>query len=411
MNLPAPTRLAKGIGPALDGGGLPPIGAMIWESGGDFPQLTLNATRLSGNIAEMARYVSRRGARLAPHGKTAMSPEIAQMQLDAGAWAITAASPAQLRVYRAAGFSRLLLANELVEPNAIAWLQDESDRDPGFECYVGVDSAAGLALLRRDGGVGEIRVLIEVGHPGGRTGARSAVAARELVLAAQATPGIRVAGLTAYEGTLGGEPTPETLAEVRRFSRELGELAERLRGESLLPADSIVSIGGSAFFDEALAGLGEGGVAASRIVLRSGAYATHDDLHYREVTPSARNSPDAPRFLPAITIWAPVLSRPEPGLALLLCGRRDVGFDEGLPLVRGARRRDGSGERALAGAEVAQLADQHAFLRLPADAELEVGDLVELGISHPCTTLDRWCAIPLVDDEHRILSLIRTFFS
>ena len=207
MNLPAPTRLAKGIGPALDGGGLPPIGAMIWESGGDFPQLTLNATRLSGNIAEMARYVSRRGARLAPHGKTAMSPEIAQMQLDAGAWAITAASPAQLRVYRAAGFSRLLLANELVEPNAIAWLQDESDRDPGFECYVGVDSAAGLALLRRDGGVGEIRVLIEVGHPGGRTGARSAVAARELVLAAQATPGIRGAGLAAYAGTLGREPT------------------------------------------------------------------------------------------------------------------------------------------------------------------------------------------------------------
>jgi len=411
MNLPTPTALAKGIGPSLDDAGSPPIGDTIWEAGGDFPQLTLNAAHLSGNIAAMAGYVSAHGARLAPHGKTAMSPEIAQMQLDAGAWAITAASPAQLRVYRAAGFSRLLLANELVEPNTISWLQRELDRDRSFECYVGVDSPAGLALLRRDAGDREIQALIEVGHPGGRTGTRDAAATRGLVQAARTIPGVRVAGLTAYEGTLGGEPTAETLVDVRRFARELGELATQLRAEELLPQDFIVSIGGSAFFDEALAGLRDGAVAAERIVLRSGAYATHDDLHYREVTPSARNSPGAPRLSPTITIWAPVLSRPEPGLALLLCGRRDVGFDEGLPLVRGARHRDGSGARALPGATVTSLADQHAFLSLPADAGLEVGDLVELGISHPCTTLDRWGAIPLVDDEQRILGLIRTFFS
>jgi D-serine deaminase-like pyridoxal phosphate-dependent protein len=56
------------------------------------------------------------------------------------------------------------------------------------------------------------------------------------------------------------------------------------------------------------------------------------------------------------------------------------------------------------------LSDQHAFMQLPADAVLDPGDLVGLGISHPCTTLDKWRVIPVVDDDDRVTDVVHTFF-
>ena len=56
--------------------------------------------------------------------------------------------------------------------------------------------------------------------------------------------------------------------------------------------------------------------------------------------------------------------------------------------------------------------DQHAYLRFAADATdaPQVGDLVGCGISHPCTTFDKWRALFTVDDDYRVTGAIRTFF-
>jgi D-serine dehydratase len=55
--------------------------------------------------------------------------------------------------------------------------------------------------------------------------------------------------------------------------------------------------------------------------------------------------------------------------------------------------------------------DQHAYLRLGADdAGLQVGDRVALGISHPCTTFDKWRWMALVDDDWRIVDALVTWF-
>lgn len=418
---PPDLTLTKGLGPALalDSTGGAVIGTSLFADDRDFPQLSLSATALAHNIAAMAAYAAARGVRLAPHGKTAMSPELAHAQIDAGAWGITAATPAQLRVYRRFGIQRLFLANQLVEPAAIAWLRAELAGDSAFECLVTVDSEAGLRLLATSGHDGDasrpIDVMLEFGNAGGRTGVRTPAQLRELARAAADTPGVRIAGVTNYEGTLGGASPAETADRVRGFATELATTIVALETEGLLPAHCPVSIGGSAYFDEAIAGLRSGGVDATRIVLRSGAYLTHDDGLYGRVSPSQRGIAETPVLVPAITVWAPVLSVPEPGLAILLCGRRDVGFDQDLPVVRGARHRDGSRPRQFAGT-LTQLADQHAFMSFDAeqigsDNVPAVGDLIELGISHPCTTLDRWGLVPIVDDDSRVRELIRMYFS
>ncbi len=59
---------------------------------------------------------------------------------------------------------------------------------------------------------------------------------------------------------------------------------------------------------------------------------------------------------------------------------------------------------------VSALDDQHAYLRLPEDSPLAPGDLVCMGISHPCTTFDKWRVIPVLDDDDRVIDAIHTFF-
>jgi D-serine deaminase-like pyridoxal phosphate-dependent protein len=59
---------------------------------------------------------------------------------------------------------------------------------------------------------------------------------------------------------------------------------------------------------------------------------------------------------------------------------------------------------------VTRLDDQHAYISVPPGADLAPGDLLCLGISHPCTTFDKWRAIPVVDDENRVTDVVHTFF-
>ena len=159
----------KGFGPLATAGlpmaglvaGLPVAGGVVTAAGlaaarpalhaagFTYPLLTLRESALANNIEAMAAYCDRAGVALAPHGKTAMSPELAARQLVHGAWGITVATIGQLRTYRAFGFPRLLLANELVDEAGIAWLAAELAADPGFEAYCYVDSLDGVAILDR----------------------------------------------------------------------------------------------------------------------------------------------------------------------------------------------------------------------------------------------------------------------
>src|ERR1700744_5410252 len=121
----------------------------LHEAGFTYPLLTLRESALEQNLAAMAAFCAAAGVELAPHGKTAMSPELAARQLAHGAWGITVATIGQLRTYRTFGFARLLRASEIVDQDGIPWLAAELAAAPGFEAYCYVDSLAGVAILDR----------------------------------------------------------------------------------------------------------------------------------------------------------------------------------------------------------------------------------------------------------------------
>jgi D-serine dehydratase len=394
----------------------------LTKAGLVFPLLTLRESALAGNLAAMAGYCARAGVALAPHGKTAMSPELAARQLAHGAWGITVASIGQLQTYRAFGFPRLLLANELTDTAGIAWLAAELAADPGFEAYCYVDSLDGVAILdrvlRRHPAGRPLPVLVEIGHAGGRTGCRTDEQALDVARAAQASGTLTVAGVAGYEGTLGGPGgraappraggsrgvvPPGVIREVTAFCRRLRGLADVL-GEG--PGPRIATAGGSAYFDVVTRELTAGGAVPVQVIVRSGAYLTYDHGFYGTASPAGRGAPGAPALRPALELWAQVLSRPEPGLALLGAGRRDAGFDMGLPVPLRVLGRDTSTD----GWSITGLNDQHAFLRLDAGAELRPGEVVGLGISHPCTTLDKWRVLVVLNDDDLVIDIVHAFF-
>ena len=217
------------LAPGLTAARLATARPALHAAGFTYPLLTLRETALAGNLEAMAAYCARAGVALAPHGKTAMSPELGARQLAHGAWGITVATIGQLRTYRAFGFPRLLLANELVDEAGIAWLAAELAADPGFEAYCYVDSRDGVAILDRvltaSPAGRRLPVLVEIGHAHGRTGCRTDEQALDVAKAAAATGTLQVAGVAGDEGSIGASDGAQRLGLVTSFCRRLRALA------------------------------------------------------------------------------------------------------------------------------------------------------------------------------------------
>lgn len=383
------------------------------------PLVTLDEDALDHNIRTMAEWVAGQGLLLAPHGKTPMAPQFYRRQLAAGAWAITAANASQLRVYRAFGVSRILLANQLVDAAALAWLTEQLNTDPDFEFLCWADSVRGVELLAQGlAGVSRpVEVLVELGAPHGRTGARDAATARAVAEAIAASPVLRLAGAGGYEGAVAHGDVRTASATVHGYLRGMCALLAELQADGFF-ADAervVLTAGGSAWPDlvaEAFTEFAPTWAGPTLLpVLRSGAYLTHDDGFYRGITPFG---PDArlsgtTALKPALHGWAQVTSKPEPTLALLTAGKRDFPYDEGMPEPQ-LRRRDGE-VTELTGCEITKLNDQHAFLQLAREDQVQVGDWVRLGLSHPCTTFDKWQLLPvLAADGETVVDFVRTYF-
>lgn len=396
---------AKGLPPRAHGLRLSQLaGAGLHLSDLPTPVFTITQDALAHNEKTVFGWAAEQGVLLAPHGKTTMAPALWQRLLDAGAWGISVATPWQVGVAVEAGVQTIFLCNDLADAKAAAGIRDALDADPELRVLCWTDSVDTVQRLADvfAGAQHPLDVLVELGGAGGRTGARTLEAGLDVAHAIAAADGLRLAGVGGYEGAVGPDRSAESLARVDGFLRSLVGLHDRLVAEGAYEDGTrpVLSAGGSAFPDRAVAILRERRDEAD-IVLRSGAFQIHDDGHYTHMSPFGRDVDTEP-LRSAMHVWARVLSRPEPELALLDAGRRDVPFDIDLPMPQ-----------TVAG-EVTALNDQHAFLALDAGTELAVGDVVRLGLSHPCTAFDKWRVALLIDDpdaaDPRVIGAVATCF-
>jgi D-serine dehydratase len=318
----------------------------------------------------------------------------------------------------------VVLANQLVGRAATAGILDLLRGDPGFDFYCLADSVANVAALaeasRAAGLERPIKLLLEGGYVGGRTGVRTLADGLAVARAiAAAAPRLELVGVEGFEGIIAGSDDADTERKVAGFLDFLVELAAAALAENLFAAGPLLlSAGGSAFYDMvverfAAARLGR----PVEIVIRSGCYLTHDSVLYQAAfrrlldrSATARRLGDG--LQPALELWAYVQSRPEPTRAIVGFGKRDCSYDAGLPKPLCWHRPGAATPPLPLGADyrIVAVNDQHGYLDLPAGAPLAVGDMIGFGIGHPCLTFDKWQLLPIVDDDYRVIDAIRTFF-
>ena len=398
------------------------VGSQRWNlMAGDLPlpAAVLRRDLLSANSAWMSGFLTANGLSIAPHGKTTMSPQLYALQHQAGAWAITVATSQQLAVLRHFGFPRAILANQPVGKASInACFACLTSGEP-FDLIVLADSAAGIAALA-DGAqrAGTLRqplgVLVELGFPGGRTGARKKEDAVDLARLVAKTPGLELRGIECFEGMLSNTTAVDALLD------DVLSVAEAVCAEGIIEPGRpvILSAGGSAFYDR-VGERFENARLGNRPILkliRSGCYLTHDSIGYKQQ--HERMLRETNLKLPpgqlqaALEVWAYVQSRPEPGKAILTVGKRDISHDSAPPQPL-AWFRPGVMTAPAAipvGHTVEGLNDQHCHLLLPEDSPLQVGDMVGFGVGHPCTTFDKWDVLLVVDENYSVVDAVRTYF-
>ncbi|HSW05031.1 amino acid deaminase [Aquabacterium sp.] len=393
------------------------IGAQGWRVfDGDLPLplAVIKRDTLQHNLGWMQGFANDRSIGLAPHGKTTMSPQLFQRQLAAGAWGITFATVGQLRIGVAAGVRNALIANQVITAIDLAGITALQAAHPDLRVLFLLDSPAQLALIEGTHPATPFEVLLEVGVPGGRTGCRTHEQAMALARRAHDSAAVRLCGVECYEGLGAINDDVADAAYADALLHRVYEVARQCDRDNLFNSDEIIlSAGGSAIFDLVAQQLTPHLKRKVRGLLRSGCYITHDQGSYKRYMASVnrRLGCAADNGLhAALEVWAAVQSLPEPGLAILAVGKRDISHDIEMPLplgfvTRGSHRM----QHAPADWKISALNDQHAYLRFDG-ASLRVGDLVALGISHPCTTFDKWRWMPIVDGDYRVVDALVTCF-
>ncbi|KMK18671.1 aldolase [Pluralibacter gergoviae] len=377
------------------------------------PAAVIKQSALENNIQWMQRYADARGVSLAPHGKTTMTPWIFQAQQRAGAWAIGVGSAWQACAAMASGVQRVLMVNQLVGKANMAMVAQLKAhyREVDFICCV--DSEANARALsdffaaRRQ----RLDVMIELGVPGGRCGCRTTAQGLALAQSVARLPGLRLRGLELYEGVLHGDnPQPQVEALLRDAAALACEMAPYVDGEFILTG------AGSVWYDVVCnVWLAAERPPQCRVVIRPGCYITHDTGIYDESQQQLRTR-DATAcdlggdLASALELVAMVQSVPEPGRAVVNFGKRDSAFDAGLPQPT-AHYRDGKALALDAGAlKSVGIMDQHCMLNVEPGCDVQVGDILIFGTSHPCLTFDKWKTLLLVDDEYRVVEELETLF-
>ena len=289
----------------------------------------------------MGRYCSDNNVLLAPHGKTTMAPALWKLQFEHRTWALTVALPHQAVTAHRFGVRRILLANEAADPRSLESLVRLAGQ-PDVEVYSFVDSVAVVRAYRAaidSTGVEPtgLRFLIDIGVPNGRTGCRSQDEAEAVAREIGQTGTAVVGGIGAYEGPAGEDRSPESLASVNAYLESVTGIFRDFHRNGVFDTTEppVLTIGGSEIFEIVSEHIRHelASIDSYRLVLRSGCYLVHDHGHYAAMGPSIQPGWAYTPFQGALEVGATVVSRPQIDLALLNVGRRDIGFDEGLPSV------------------------------------------------------------------------------
>ncbi|MGC4190943.1 MAG: alanine racemase [Thermomicrobiales bacterium] len=342
----------------------------------DTPTLIVDETIMHRNIAEMAAFAKSAGVALRPHIKTHKTPQIARLQLAAGAAGITCAKVGEAAVMiEQAGVQDVLLAYPTIGDHKFRRIVELLERARIIVAVDSMDAAKAIsrAMSRYDR---VLEISIEVNTGQNRSGVRAGDEAVAFAQAISRLPNLRIAGIMTHEGHTNSLPPDEIEAAALAAGRDMVETAERIRSHGIEMLAVSVGSTPAAIYTPTVPGITE---------MRPGTYVFNDNSVFRH----GRIGPNqcAARFV------ATVVSRQSPTHAVLDTGQKCLGLDKS-PSHPGHGYIVGHPDVA-----ITKLSEEHGVCEVPeGETGFAVGDRVEIIPNHVCPTVNLMDELTIVRD-------------
>jgi D-serine deaminase-like pyridoxal phosphate-dependent protein len=321
------------------------------------PALVLDIDAANRNISRMAEWLAGQPARLRPHVKVHKVPQLAALQVRAGAVGVATATVWEARAMVEGGIEDVMIANEVFGERKISVLAELAGR---ARLSVLVDDAGNAAALARAAhrAAAELGMLVDLDVGMRRCGVREPAEAVALAQVISGLPGARFVGVMGYEGHVMTEPDERKRRELQSAAMDLVTAhVEALTQAGLRPA--IVAGGGTGTYHLT-------GAHPTMTELHAGSYVVMDTNH-GDLIPGS--------FEVAMHVHATVINRRGDN-AVLDSGRKAVSSDMAMPAVAGGR------------IATRFVAEEHMGIRLPADSTLAREDRVLVVAGYAPTTVN-----------------------
>ncbi len=330
------------------------------------PALLLDLPTARRNIEKMANRLKAMPAKLRPHIKVHKSPDLARMQVDAGAIGLSTATVWEAIVLVRSGLDSIFIVNTIAGREKLAALAAIA-RDA--QVMVAIDDAQNAADIAAAARAANSRVglLIEIDTGMDRAGVDTPEQAVELARGVAGLEGVDLLGVTGYEGHCSLTPERDLRGQRQRVAMDLlVDSADKIKAAGL-PC-SIVSAGGTATWDwtAQTPGVTE---------IQAGSYVVMDNFH----------GPMAEEFEHALTVLTTVISRP-PDRVIVDAGNKSLGAAT-LSTIRGH------------GLAVLRMDEEHGVFIADPSYPLHVGDVVELIPGYAPGTVNWYDAYHVVDGD------------
>lgn len=342
--------------------------AALAELALDTPEVVLDLDAVRTNIARAAAQARAAGVELRPHTKTHKLPQIARLQLDAGAAGVQVAKLGEAEVMADAGIEDILVGYPLVGEQKLARLADLAERAAISVTVDSQDVALGVSRVARARGL-TIRVLLEVDTGMHRLGALPGREAGELAERVAALEGIELVGVFTHEGHVYTQAHDDAEREQMTLTacRAAVETAEEIRSRGI--GAEVVSVGSAGTFRFAIR-------APGVTEVRPGTYVFNDRS---QLAQGAVGPADLAAF-----VVTTVVARPAPDRVVVDAGSKVLTSDRMLVPDPPATFGSVCGHDW----EVVRLSEEHGVVAVGPEADVRIGDRLAIVPNHVCPAIN-----------------------
>ena len=291
------------------------------------PALVLDLDALERNIKKMGDYAKAHGMRHRVHGKMHKSVDVAKLQIElGGACGVCCQKVSEAEVFARGGIKDVLVSNQVREPAKI----DRLARMPKLGarticCVDDLANVADLSAAAQKHGT-QIECLVEIDCGAGRCGVTTTPQVVELAKAIDAAPGLKFAGLQAYQGAMQHiDSYDERKSKTDIAIAMVRDAVDALKAEGL-ECDIVGGGGTGSYYFESNSGVFN--------ELQCGSYAFMD-ADYGRIHDKDGNRIDQGEWENALFILTSVMSHAKPQKAICDAGLKAQSVDSGLPVIYG----------------------------------------------------------------------------